>query len=274
MSSAVTRRRLGWSLLALLGAFVAVALAGHRADGDASEPLGARAKAPRPLAALPDAPAPALDVPEPQPLAGNQDLARWSVIVRSTTARRRPSRTAVSVARLATRTPEQTANLVLVLGRRKDAKGRLWVRVQLPVLPNGTTGWVPRTALGGYGLVHTRLIVDLERFVATLLRDGEEVFRADVGVGRSRWPTPSGEFFIRNRLANFANPFYGPLAFGTSARSSVLTDWPAGGFVGIHGTNEPELIPGRISHGCIRMRNADIVRLGKLMPVGTPVTIR
>ena len=46
-----------------------------------------------------------------------------------------------------------------------------------------------------------------------------------------------------------------------------------GGFVGIHGTDRPELLPGRVSHGCIRMRNPDILRLGRLMPVGTPVTI-
>jgi lipoprotein-anchoring transpeptidase ErfK/SrfK len=54
----------------------------------------------------------------------------------------------------------------------------------------------------------------------------------------------------------------------------VLTDWPAGGFVGIHGTNRPELLPGRVSHGCIRMRNQDILRLARLLPVGTPLTIR
>jgi lipoprotein-anchoring transpeptidase ErfK/SrfK len=53
----------------------------------------------------------------------------------------------------------------------------------------------------------------------------------------------------------------------------VLTDWPGGGFVGVHGTNEPNLIPGRISHGCIRLRNDAIVRLSHLMKVGTPLTI-
>jgi lipoprotein-anchoring transpeptidase ErfK/SrfK len=72
----------------------------------------------------------------------------------------------------------------------------------------------------------------------------------------------------------YRSAFYGPLAFGTSARSPVLTDWPGGGFVGIHGTNQPKLIPGRVSHGCIRMRNPDIERLGRLMPVGTAITIR
>ena len=70
-----------------------------------------------------------------------------------------------------------------------------------------------------------------------------------------------------------AGSVYGPLAFITSATSPTLTDWPGGGIVGIHGTNQPGLIPGRISHGCVRLRNADILRLAKLMPVGTPLTI-
>jgi lipoprotein-anchoring transpeptidase ErfK/SrfK len=67
--------------------------------------------------------------------------------------------------------------------------------------------------------------------------------------------------------------FYGPVAFGTNARSPVLTDWPGGGFIGIHGTDEPQVIPGRISHGCIRLRNSDILKLARLMPVGTRVVV-
>jgi hypothetical protein len=120
---------------------------------------------------------------------------------------------------------------------------------------------------------------DIPSLVQLLLAEmsgkhGRKVSAAAVGVGKPESPTPSGEFYVRDRLSGFGDPFYGPVAFGTSARSAILTDWPAGGFVGIHGTNEPGLIPGRISHGCIRMRNADIVRLSRLMPVGTPLTIR
>jgi lipoprotein-anchoring transpeptidase ErfK/SrfK len=99
-------------------------------------------------------------------------------------------------------------------------------------------------------------------------------FRAPVGVGLPQCPTPRGEFFIRNQLYGFGNPVYGPIAFGTSARSAVLTDWPGGGFIGLHGTNQPYLLPGRVSHGCIRMKNHQILRLARLMPVGTPLTIR
>jgi lipoprotein-anchoring transpeptidase ErfK/SrfK len=130
-----------------------------------------------------------------------------------------------------------------------------------------------RTNLGGYGAVRTRLVIDLEALTAILYRDDRPIFKTRIGVGKPRWPTPTGEFYIRNKLTRYESDFYGPFAFGTSARSAVLTDWPAGGFIGIHGTNRPDLLPGRVSHGCIRMRNKDILKLARLMPVGTPLTI-
>jgi lipoprotein-anchoring transpeptidase ErfK/SrfK len=188
-------------------------------------------------------------------------------------ARQVPSTSAAAVAGLDTRTPEGTANLVSVIGRRTDAAERVWVRVRLPVLPNGTTGWVPRSALGGYETVDTRFDVDLRRLRATLYRRGRPVFRADVGVGAPGWETPRGRFYVRNRLTRYRSPAYGPVAFGTSARSPTATGWPAGGFVGIHGTDRPDLLPGRVSHGCIRLSNRDILALARLMPIGTPVTI-
>jgi hypothetical protein len=194
-------------------------------------------------------------------------------VLRPVTARAAPSADARAVASLATRTPEGTANVVLIIGRVQDSGGALWAHVRLPVLPNGTTGWVPRGSLSGYHAVRTHLVIDLQRLTATLWSGGRVVFRAAVGAGRPNWPTPRGQFYVRDRVRSFDNPFYGPVAFGTSARSAVLTDWPAGGFIGIHGTNEPELLPGRVSHGCIRLRNPDILRLARLLPVGTPLTI-
>jgi lipoprotein-anchoring transpeptidase ErfK/SrfK len=141
-------------------------------------------------------------------------------------------------------------------------------------LPNGTTGWVPRETLDKFQVVDTRLVVDRASLTAYLYRGGVEVFRASIGIGRPSAPTPAGAFYVREELRDFGDPFYGPVAFGTSARSPTLTDWPGGGFIGVHGTDQPQLLPGRVSHGCIRMRNADILRLARLMPLGTPVTIR
>lgn len=223
---------------------------------------------------VPDPVEPAFTVATPRPLESRRAQVQWATVERPTAARSEPRGDASVTAMLETATPEGTANIVVILGRARDAEGHLWLRVRLPVLPNNTTGWVPRGALGGYVEVRTRLVVDLTRLTATLSRDGRSIFRAAIGVGRPEWPTPRGEFYIRNKLTEFRSPFYGPIAFGTSARSDVLTDWPAGGFIGIHGTDRPDLLPGRVSHGCIRMRNDDILRLARLMPVGTPLTIR
>jgi hypothetical protein len=219
-------------------------------------------------------PKPAFTVPRPTELSRHSATSYWITVRRSVAARTGPSPTATPIARLSSRTSDGTSNAVLVLGRARDAAGRLWVRARLPILPNGSIGWLPRSALGVYGVVNTRLVVDLERLTATLLRDNRPIFRAPIGVGQADWPTPTGEFYVRSKLTRYRSPFYGPLAFGTSARSAVLTDWPGGGFVGIHGTDAPELLPGRVSHGCIRLRNQDILELGRLMLVGTPLTIR
>jgi lipoprotein-anchoring transpeptidase ErfK/SrfK len=223
---------------------------------------------------LPAAPAPALRVGRPEQLGSSRFLSRWTMVRASVLARSRPSAAAPVAAELETTTTDGTPNALAVLRTATDAGGRLWVEVRLPVLPNGTVGWVPRRFVGGYETVNTRLVVDRERLRAILYRNRRAMFAAPVGVGTSRWPTPPGEFIIRNELTRYASPFYGPIAFGTTARSAVLTEWPGGGFVGIHGTNAPQLLPGRVSHGCIRMRNHDILRLAALLPVGTPLTIR
>jgi len=206
-------------------------------------------------------------------MRGPGSISRWAFVERRTPVRAAPDHRARQVATLGTRTEDRTDELVPILSRARARNGGEWPFVRLPVRPNGTTGWVPRAALGTVRRVSTHLYVDTRRLTARLYRNGKLVFRARVGVGQRRWPTPRGEFYIRNRLTGWGG-IYGPLAFGTSARSDVLTDWPGGGVIGIHGTNRPELLPGRVSHGCIRMRNADILRLGRLLLVGTPLTIR
>jgi len=240
----------------------------------ASEHGPAPAPEPKPRAALAVPARPALAIPAPRALADGAGMTRWTVVRRATVARARPRRGAGTVARVARLTPEGTETALPVTGRRKGPDGRPWLRVTLPVLPNGTQGWVPRRALGGYAVSRHRLIVDRARMRLTLLRRGRVLMRVPVGIGRTRWPTPPGRFLVRNRLEGYTSPAYGPVAFGTSARSATLTDWPAGGFIGIHGTDRPDLIPGRVSHGCVRLRNPAMLRLARLMPVGTPVEIR
>jgi hypothetical protein len=200
--------------------------------------------------------------------------SRWAYVLRRVTVREHPSARARAVGLIRAVTPEGHTNLVLSYATRRDAAQRLWIRVPISALPNGLSGWVPRSALGDFHIVRTHLVIDRARLTAVLLRNGRVLFRTSVGLGEPRWPTPRGKFYVRVRLTHFLDPMYGPVAFGTSARQPWLTDWPNGGVVGIHGTDAPQLLPGRVSHGCIRLRNDAILRLARLMPLGTPVTIR
>ena len=143
----------------------------------------------------------------------------------------------------------------------------------MPRRPNGVTGWVRESALGPVHLVHTEIVVDRAHLRVTLYDNGRRRFRAPIGMGAPGTPTPTGAFWIREKFHAPGASLYGPRAMGTAAYSNVLTDWPGGGVIGLHGTNEPGLIPGRPSHGCIRLRNRDILRLARLMPVGTPLTV-
>jgi L,D-transpeptidase catalytic domain len=200
-------------------------------------------------------------------------MSHWAAVVRKVDVRRLPTVTSPVVTRLDTVTGDGTQNIVLALTGAKVKGGGTWYHVRLAILPNNSTGWVPRSALGRLYILHTHLYVERATQTAILERNGRPIFTTRIGIGRPYWPTPAGQFYVRDKLVGFHDPFYGPIAFGTSARSAVLTDWPGGGYIGIHGTNEPQLIPGRVSHGCIRIPNENILALAKLMPVGTPVTV-
>jgi lipoprotein-anchoring transpeptidase ErfK/SrfK len=203
----------------------------------------------------------------------NDKSAQWAQVLKKAVVRAQPKASARAVTKLETITTDGTHNIVLVLKRMDVNKRQTWYQVRLPILPNNSVGWVQADALGQLFKVNTHLYVDRAHFRLTLKKNGKAIFSTIVGVGKSIWPTPTGQFYIRDKLTSFNDPFYGPIAFGTSARSATLTDWPGGGFVGVHGTNQPEILPGRVSHGCIRLPNAAILKLARLMPVGTPLTI-
>jgi hypothetical protein len=199
----------------------------------------------------------------------------WNAgLVRAVNARAKPSASSRVVTRLTKLTPEHVPHIVYLVAGTIDRNGRYWLKVQLPILPNGSTGWIPRDAVEGIRSVDTHLFINRGSLRATLFRRGRPVFRSVIGVGLPHWPTPAGRYYIRERLTGFTDPIYGVIAFGTNGRSAVLTDWPGGGFIGVHGTNQPGILPGRVSHGCVRLPNRSISRLDRLMRVGTPVTIK
>jgi lipoprotein-anchoring transpeptidase ErfK/SrfK len=177
------------------------------------------------------------------------------------------------VAKLRWLTEDNLPEIYLALASWRDAHKNTWVKIRVPKRPSGVTGWVPRRALRQYTSVRTFLDLNRSTLRLTLYRSGQAVMSAHVGIGSGANPTPRGRFYVREKFRVAGAPVYGPFALGTSAYAPHLTDWPGGGVVGLHGTNEPGLIPGRPSHGCIRLRNEKISRLYRLVPRGTPIHI-
>jgi len=146
--------------------------------------------------------------------------------------------------------------------------------VQLPLRPNGVTGWVSASRVDRIA-VTTRIVVDLSDRMVRFYKDGRLALRSRAAVGASATPTPLGRYYVNQRLipGDPGGPF-GPGAIGISAFSPVLTGWTQGGPVAIHGTNEPWSIGHAVSNGCIRIPNDVDKRLFAAAPAGTPVIIR
>jgi len=206
-------------------------------------------------------------------LSNLHSLSRWAYPLEEAVIRASPRSRSRAVGRLRFLTIDEQAELYLTLASARLASGASWIQIEVPRRPNGITGWVPRSALGSLHAVNGYLLVDEERLTATLYRGGRAIFSAPVGVGKPSTVTPKGHFYVLEKLRAVNAPAYGAYALGTSAYAPTLSEWPGGGVVGIHGTDEPQLIPGRPSHGCIRMRDADAAALWRLIEPGTPIDI-
>jgi hypothetical protein len=217
---------------------------------------------------------PLLDIDEPGEtaiLSDEKRVTRWAHANAKYPIRTAAASTARTITHLRFKTEDKLDEVYLVLDAKVDADGQPWLHIRIPMRPNGRTGWVPADMLGPLKTVTTQLVIDRTTKKAKLYKAGRRIWEASVGIGKPGTPTPRGSFYIRERLRGNGGA-YGPWAFGTSAYSNI-SDWPNGGVVGIHGTNQPGLIPGRPSHGCVRVRNDKITKLARLMPIGTPVRI-
>ena len=166
-------------------------------------------------------------------------------------------------------TADGAPTVFLVKSRRAG-----WEQVYLARRPNGSTGWVKDGAVS-LALDPYRVQVSLAKHRVTVWDGNKVILDAPAGVGRSVLPTPRGTYYIVSLLKQ-PDPYglYGPYAFGLSAFSDVLYSFGSGpGEIGLHGTNDPAALGTDVSHGCIRISNANITKLASLLPLGTPVRI-
>jgi lipoprotein-anchoring transpeptidase ErfK/SrfK len=210
--------------------------------------------------------------------------AAWTARVVVPTVVRPQPWVARRVARLATRAqwgggPMQLLVLdsMIVRDPGRDPLRRLWIKVALPIRPNGTTGWV-RADKVALARTRWRLQVSRSRRVATVFHNGRVMRRMRVVVGAPSTPTPLGRFAVYESIKQ-ANPggFIGPWALHLTAFSNVLDNYGGGpGRVALHGRSGASLLDPlgtARSHGCVRMLNADIRYLARRIGPGTPVRI-
>jgi lipoprotein-anchoring transpeptidase ErfK/SrfK len=158
-----------------------------------------------------------------------------------------------------------------VIGRRVIG-GDGWFHVLVPERPNGSTGWLSAGNVST-STVGDRIVVRLAEH-RLLLHEGRRSKRYAVAIGKPTTPTTPGRFFVWARVG-YEDPRgpYGNFALGLSGFSEVITDWPGGGRMAIHGTSDPSLAGHDVSNGCIRVYNPLMARLIDV-PMGTMVVIQ
>ena len=152
--------------------------------------------------------------------------------------------------------------------------GDAWVEVQLPIRPNGQTGWVRSE---DYTFSETQIRAEVSLGTASVrVFDGPDVIaETSAVVGAEETPTPVGRFYVAARKQNTPEEFWlGPWALILSSYSEVLPSFSGGlPVIAIHGTNHPELMGGAITFGCVRVTNEVVEFLADHVPVGAPVDI-
>jgi len=170
--------------------------------------------------------------------------------------------------------PQRPAAVVeqvfLVEERRPDG----WIKVLLPVRPNGSTGWVRASNVTIHEVAYS-VKVEKSAHQITVFDRGAVLYRGPVAVGKPSTPTPTGRYYIRVLIqAPNPNTVYGPYAYGLSSHSDALSSFDGGDAeIGLHGNDDASVLGHDVTHGCIRMDNNEIAQLAGLLPLGTPVEV-
>ena len=153
-----------------------------------------------------------------------------------------------------------------------------WLYVRLAQRPNGSTIWVHQSDVT-LSTVTYAIVVNLTTMHLQVFDNGAQIFDFPAGIGAPDDPTPPGQYFMPMQYPS-PGPGYGPFVLVTSDHSDTITDWENSGdaVIGIHGpiTASDDALIGTtgaaISHGCIRLHDADLAQLS-VIPAGTPIDI-
>ncbi|MBW4471604.1 MAG: L,D-transpeptidase [Stenomitos rutilans HA7619-LM2] len=126
----------------------------------------------------------------------------------------------------------------------------------------------------------TKLVLDLSDRQVYVYRNQQRVTHYPVAIGQAGWETPSGSFYVMEmqRDPKWQHPITGEV-IPVSPANPLGKRWigflhEGRAHIGFHGTNQEELIGQAVSHGCVRMRNRDVVALYDQITIGTAVEVR
>jgi lipoprotein-anchoring transpeptidase ErfK/SrfK len=202
-------------------------------------------------------------LPASYPAAG--ELVGTQVIARAS-----PDPTAGIVRRFYQFRSDYRRQIVYATEQATCTDGGVWLHVDVPMRPNGTTAWI-RAGAAALRPMQNRIVVHRGLRTIEVFHGSQRLLLAKVAIGAPGRETPLGDFYVTARF-HPDDPFLGVFALETSAYSR-LTEWPGGGVVGIHGTSKPWLLGQAVSHGCVRVSNATAASLRRLAPLGTPISI-
>jgi len=250
--------------LAILGGFGSVA---HAADPAPEGPVSTGSDLGVHISSLPER-----RVPGPSEFGGTY-TAR---ILIGTAVRRRPGHGATKwYAGITTKWSGSAQHLMVLTSR--EVKGKMWLKVRLPIRPNRAAGWIPRDRVR-LTLSKRYIQIDRSRRLLRVFSRGRVVSRFKVVVGANATPTPVGLFALYDRVPQSdPNGFIGPWAMPLTAHSEPLRRYDGGpGLVALHGRDGASLLDplgSARSHGCVRMNNSRIRHLTGY-DLGTAVRIK
>lgn len=165
--------------------------------------------------------------------------------------------------------------VLMVTGSMRDAEGRLWVRVNLPRRPNGSSAWVPGSAVR-LAAIRGRILVRVGSRRVEVWRAGRRLRSFPAAVGKPATPTPLGSFAVQDPVASSPTQrsYLGPHIITLTAYSTVLTSFMGGnGLVAIHGAANASTLRRPVSNGCIRVTDEAVTVLSRFVTAGMPVDI-
>ena len=127
--------------------------------------------------------------------------------------------------------------------------------------------------------VETRIQLDLSDRRLSLYADDQLVGSYTVAVGKPGWETPIGDYSILHMAIDpiWENPWTGELIYpgptNPMGRAVIVFHTVGDDMIAFHGTPDEGLLGQAVSHGCVRMLNADVAALFERVQVGTPVIV-